>query len=624
MILKKLHLKNFKSFEDATFEFGKNKTGVYGTNATGKSTLVDAFYWFLYGKDRKGRSDYDIKTRKDNNVLHNLEHSVTGFFDGVSLSRTYREKWERKRGDTSPTFTGHETIYTVDGDVVPKGLYDAKVTEMFGAYEDFRTLSDPLYFAETLDWKKRRAKVMEIAGEATNADVAASDPKRFNKAMILIKNDDIEATIASLETKKRTINKELATLQIRIDEANEGLKQCGEQPDEEPIDLVNKVKALEDKIQTITDNIANLNAGGDGNAETRKEISNLSVALQHEVDKRKQKDRVAKEEYENKKFRLESSIKSKKFALQEAHQEIASTTDALNELRREYAEIRQDEFEELPNCFNCGQPLPPEAIEAERGNWNQQRAKLLKENKDRGIAKKMQRDSFIQQAKETEAAISELEKELYSMAPPDPLPVSSQESELESRIKTLEASINEVSNKDKVEALESNRNALRAQHTKYNDRLSEYRSAKKQRERIEELTNKQTDAADAFQSLVADIQLLESFFVAKLDMIEDSVFETFGVRFQMFNRLINGGIEPCCDVMIDCKEGLVPFQSANDAARIITGLSIIENLSTRLNTWAPIFIDNAESVVSVFSDFKGQIVRLVVDQQHKNLTLVEE
>ena len=53
MILKSLHLKNFRQFIDETIEFSLDKehniTLVRGDNSAGKTTLANAITWCLFG-----------------------------------------------------------------------------------------------------------------------------------------------------------------------------------------------------------------------------------------------------------------------------------------------------------------------------------------------------------------------------------------------------------------------------------------------------------------------------------------------------------------------------------------------------------------------------------------------
>lgn len=53
--LKELTLKNFKGIRDLAVKFGEVTT-IAGANATGKSTVFDAFTWVLFGKDSNDRT----------------------------------------------------------------------------------------------------------------------------------------------------------------------------------------------------------------------------------------------------------------------------------------------------------------------------------------------------------------------------------------------------------------------------------------------------------------------------------------------------------------------------------------------------------------------------------------
>ena len=56
-----LSLKNFKGIKELTINFG-TLTTILGENATGKSTIFDAFMWVLFGKDSHCRNDFEIQT----------------------------------------------------------------------------------------------------------------------------------------------------------------------------------------------------------------------------------------------------------------------------------------------------------------------------------------------------------------------------------------------------------------------------------------------------------------------------------------------------------------------------------------------------------------------------------
>ena len=101
-------------------------------------------------------------------------------------------------------------------------------------------------------------------------------------------------------------------------------------------------------------------------------------------------------------------------------------------------------------------------------------------------------------------------------------------------------------------------------------------------------------------------------------MLEKEVNNLFSkVNFTMFKEQINGGYEEVCYATIDG----VPFDDANNAAKINAGLDIIKTLQRVENVIAPIFIDNAESVTSFDELINTQIIKLYVKENEKELTM---
>ena len=67
--LKKLAIKNFKGIDKLEFAFDGNAR-VKGQNASGKTTLYDAYLWLLYGKDSLDQKDFDIKPIVNGEPMH--------------------------------------------------------------------------------------------------------------------------------------------------------------------------------------------------------------------------------------------------------------------------------------------------------------------------------------------------------------------------------------------------------------------------------------------------------------------------------------------------------------------------------------------------------------------------
>lgn len=121
--LKRFEIRNFKGIRELKIDFNNLDTNIYGRNASGKTTIADAFSWLFFNKDSSGAADFNIKTLDANNeALHNLEHSVEAVlsFNGneVVFKKIFKEKYTKQRGSSQATFTGHTTDYFVDD--VPK------------------------------------------------------------------------------------------------------------------------------------------------------------------------------------------------------------------------------------------------------------------------------------------------------------------------------------------------------------------------------------------------------------------------------------------------------------------------------------------------------------------------
>ena len=88
------------------------------------------------------------------------------------------------------------------------------------------------------------------------------------------------------------------------------------------------------------------------------------------------------------------------------------------------------------------------------------------------------------------------------------------------------------------------------------------------------------------------------------------------VKFNLYEMQINGGEKEICEASVNG----VPFSDLNNAMRINAGLDIIKTLCKKYDYYAPIFIDNRESVTEII-DMDSQIINLIVDKTAHSLTI---
>ena len=127
-----LKLQNFKGIKQLEINFEGKNTNIYGKNATGKTTIFDAFKWLFFDKDSNDRKDFNIKTLDSNNKpIHFLEHSVEAvlLIDGQDtiFKKVFQEKWVKRRGQEQQEFAGHETSYWIDEVPIKKKDYKSEI-----------------------------------------------------------------------------------------------------------------------------------------------------------------------------------------------------------------------------------------------------------------------------------------------------------------------------------------------------------------------------------------------------------------------------------------------------------------------------------------------------------------
>jgi chromosome segregation ATPase len=166
-----LEMSNFKCHQHLKIDFNGENVAILGDNATGKSTVYDSLMWVLFSKDSRGNGDknFEVKPLGSNGEV--LDHEaltavdVVFSVDGeeVTLRRTYREKWETKRGSSEAVYTGNVSEYYVDSVPVKRNGFQDKVNELVDE-ETFRLLTSTSYFASDLSWQERREILFNVAG----------------------------------------------------------------------------------------------------------------------------------------------------------------------------------------------------------------------------------------------------------------------------------------------------------------------------------------------------------------------------------------------------------------------------------------------------------------------------
>lgn len=642
MKLTKLELLNFKGLKAFTINFNGDVI-IRGNNATGKTTVFDSVCWLLFGKDSLDRADFEIKTLEAGEPIHKVNHEVTGTFtldEGgtVALKRVYREKYSSPRGG-KVTMTGHTTDYFVDG--VPKKEKEYK--EIVNSLVDeniFKLITNPLYFNETYSWQNRRKLLLEMCGDISDEDVIAeySELKALTDILSGHSVDDHRKVVAA---KKTAINKELDMIPVRIDEALRGKPEVTANPEvlrlnidtlNADIEKLESDKALLQNGYSITDKRADLR-------NVQRQIMARETELQMEY---KKQCSLKSNEYDavvaeiNK---LTSKLEDTQRRIDDSAATINLIQGIIGELTIQRSQINAETFVADINdhCPTCGQKLPAEQIQdayaKAEANYNLKKSKRLEEIehsiklKEQDIEGIKKRDSSLEPVETIEALIKakELLKETIAeeigMLTAPVLNDDSEYSDLKAEELMLQMAIDDDNSdySEEIAKLEINISDHKAERMKLEQELNKYIEIKRIDARVAEIEAQQAELAAEKSKLDEASYLMDEFIKAKVNMLEDVINSRFKLaRFKMFNVMINGNIEECCETTY---KG-VPYRSMNNAARINVGLDIINALTSYFKVNAPVFIDNAEAVTE-FVPVNSQTIKLIVDESEPQLVVKE-
>ena len=642
MKLTKLELLNFKGLKAFTINFNGDVI-IRGDNATGKTTVFDSVCWLLFGKDSLDRADFEIKTIEAGEPIPKVNHEVTGTFtldEGgtVELKRVYREKYSSPRGG-EVTMTGHTTDYFVDG--VPKKEKEYK--EIVNSLVDeniFKLITNPLYFNETYSWQNRRKLLLEMCGDISDEDVIAeySELKALTDILSGHSVDDHRKVVAA---KKTAINKELDMIPVRIDEALRGKPTIDTPRDV----LIQEISLATTTLETLEADKALL-VNGHAVVDTRAELRDVQrrlMARESELQMEYKKQSALKSnEYDmvvSELNNLSSKVENTKHRLNTSNRDIQRIESVINELMHQRQQVNEDAFvmDIDENCPTCGQKLPAEQIQAAREKaetkFNLRKSKQLEELnqsielKQQDIENIKKRDAGLEPVETLEALIKA--KELVKETITDEIgqltaPVLDDDSvyaDLKAEEFMLQMKLDESNTDHSEEIADIDKRIATTKEHRFNleTELNKYEEAKRIDARVAELESQQAELAAEKSKLDEASYLMDEFVKAKVNMLEDVINSRFKLaRFKMFNVMLNGNVEECCETSY---KG-VPYRSMNNAARINVGLDIINALTSYFKVNAPVFIDNAEAVTE-FIPVNSQTIKLIVDESEPQLVVKE-
>ena len=627
-----LKLKNFKGIKDLKIDFNSENTNIYGKNATGKTTIFDAFKWLFFDKDSNDRKDFNIKTLdSENKPIHFLDHEVeaTLVVDEMKMvfKKILHEKWVTKRGQSEQEFAGHETNYWIDEVPIKKKDYEEKINSLIPE-SLFKLITDPTYFNNQLKWTERRELLINISGTTISDDEILNSKEEFKIIKDNLEGRSIDDYKKVVQAKIKDLNKEKETIPVRIDELTntlitehnidyEEIEKQKEQYDQE----LQKIELEMTDVQARANE--NMKIAGEL-TEAKQELADFKLKKETEYSQKYSNDLI---NLQNEKRIAESTIRVKQDEDNERKTKIEQDQKRKEELYKEWDIVNNQKLEYDPNSFVC--PTCKREYETD------QKEEIKKQFENNfNTHKKTEQDSINKEGQSINARIDEntkarekLQQEMQdanskleninnkiaeiqkAKESENTFDVTSMPEYMDKnrKVKELEEKVKNLTNGD-ISELQNKKAEITEEINKLNKTLNEREIQEKTKERITELQNEEEVISSKIQELEGQQYALEEFTKTKVELLENAINSKFElVKFRLFDTQINDGLVECCDTLVNG----VPYADVNNAHKILAGLDIINTLIKFYNTSAPIFIDNRESINEIYN-IDTQIISLIV------------
>ena len=600
MRLLTLKIESFKGIQSREIDPRGASITICGENGTGKTTIVDAYYWLMTGKDSTLTDNPNVVPIGSTECMPTV--TATFDMDGKTVTIRKVQRYKNKDGKESTT-----NQYIINDVPMTERDFKAKLEE-YGIDDRFLALSHPDYLLNDTSKKGReyiRNKILfPMAQTLTDSEIA--EKNGLQELVDGLKDyslSEIEAmNKATLKRINDEIGKDNVIANARIDELSKGKvdadvkaaeKQIAEQ--KQIIENVRKnhetrKKMIEDDrlrvLKLTMDRNAIVSALNDDTAKKKRDLEDSCLELSQIAIR-------ANNEFE----RIGTEINVK--------QETVESLEKRNTYLTEKIATKKDLAVDVPDvCPTCGQPYPKEMAKQIRENASKENYRLIAdynteidENKALIESAKMEianlyakRDEVSKKLNDLDAKMKALRKEIDSIVAPDATK-DKRYKDISKRIEKIQADIDSYDpytfDSEETKAFEVIHECEKVidadKHNKDIDgRIGEIRQEIKQAE---------VNRANV-EKVLYQIDCLNK---AKNELLEESVNKHFTlVKWKLFRTLKNGNIEDACIPMIDGFD----IGTANHGREVLAKLDIVNGLSKYYGKYYPVFIDNAESLSS--------------------------
>lgn len=453
---------------------------------------------------------------------------------------------------------------------------DEKICDMFPQFAELK----PMFDDGDVDQLKKvcRGKLNGTGGRNGSKGLI-KERDEISTRIDTIHSTNEYTDLAELELQKKTYEPQLKEIEDKLSDYN---------------------KILEDK-QKATEDIMSL----------KFELSDMERKANADNQKKRMELQLQLDGFNVSIHKTESMIRAGKASIENSERDVRFCAESLEKIRADWKKAKELAFDENSvNCPMCSQRLPEDKIESMRAEFDERKAKNLKELEDKGNALSNDSKELKQAIEDKKKEIADLEAELKELTekydivakelkkvPTDvDMTDNSEYQAIKAKIEEKEKALaDENDTSELIRKLKNERNELLRQVSSVDAKIElGVANNKRVDDSIADLEDKRKDLNQEIADWERKLDLLKEFTRKKNELLQADVNKYLDfATAKLFRPLLNGDTEECCDFVYN---GEAYARNLNHGARMLTEVDICRAFQKVASANFPIIIDDTESV----------------------------
>jgi DNA repair exonuclease SbcCD ATPase subunit len=658
MEIKNISLENYKGTQAFTHDLF-HRTLISGKNATGKTTLMDAYYDVLTGKLSDGSAPDAIRPHNsDGEEIDRVPVKRSVTLDADVLTKVTEQKWRKPRGQVEEVLDGNVTSYQINGFDKKKKDFEKYlsdiadsdtllmcsnsrpfISKMLKSTAEARKYLEKLCGFSVDDFIRDNDKYKDIQS-ITDGNPVEDVVKKLKKELSLQKKE-VEKISNNLEHESsKTFDFDDAAHKKVMEEAEtllatiERTKIARADAESHRIEAAEKRNRWSEKKETLAANLKRLIADASASYEQNMKMQ-LKDALIAQKDAESAQHEVSQRE-SYVKMMYSSAIKE--------NDRYNALKEKIKDVENRIKETENESFSD-DTCPLCGQKLPEDKVKDSVKRFNVAKDSKIETLKTtlNSLQRELEtadkeRHSYKSSYEQGTKDLAELRKKLeevknkqseykinYPAFDPTEVKESDEYKAVEKEIKDIDkeiATIDEFISRPLPDVdINAERNARKAIEDAKIEKATFERMVANNKATVEALTAELRTQGQLVASIEQKIDLIQSFSVAKNKAIENLVNKYFSkISFSFFDTTYEGNVYETLRIMVN---GTDYLNGLNHGDRILADIDLVCGFQKMNNLNLPIWVDDVESLdADRVPEIEQQLIMLRVTEDSK-LTIKE-